>query len=258
MRPIDRYAAALCQTLRASLALGQRLTGPEWEAPTECPLWTVGDVYAHLIGGERWMAEGHPTPRDFQRWVDAAVAERRGQPAAKILAELGYVYEHRAATLADPPDPEAPATFPWGAPTTAEGLLETRVLDCWVHEQDIRRAVGRPGNLGSPGARVARDVFVAAFPRIVARRAGAPPGTTVRLTVLGEVGLDLMVTVDETHRGRVVPPTATALPAAHLTLGWQSYARLSCGRGSRTDHHVWPAGDRDLGERILARLAITP
>jgi len=257
MRPIDRYVSALLQTLRASLDIGERLTDREWKSPTECPLWTVRDIYAHLIGGERWMAEGHPTPGDFQDWVDAAVYERRGQPPARILAELTYVYDHRTATLADPPDPQAPANYPWGEPTTEEGLLATRVFDCWVHEQDIRRAVGRPGGLGSPGARVARDVFVRSLPRIVARRVGAPPRTTIRLTVVGEVGADLAVTVDDSRRGRFVP-VAEHLPTAHLTLEWESYARLSCGRGNRADHHVWLSGDRELGERILAELAITP
>lgn len=258
MRPIDRYVSALSQTLRASLDLAEQLTGREWMAPTECPLWTVKDVYAHLIGGERWMAEGHPTPHDFQTFVDSAVVERRGQPPSQILAELTYVYGHRTATLADPPDPAAPANYPWGEPTTEEGLLVTRVFDCWVHEQDIRRAVGRPGGLGSPGARVARDIFVNALPRIVARRARAPRGSTVRLTVVGEVGADLAVAVDGDRRARFVPAGNAELPTAHLTLGWEAYSRLSCGRGTRDDHHVWLAGDRDLGERVLAALPITP
>jgi uncharacterized protein (TIGR03083 family) len=205
------------------------------------------------------MAEGHPPPRgELQEFVDAAVLARRGEPPAALLAELTYVYGHRAAALAVPADPAEPATYPWGEPTTMAGLLEVRVLDCWVHEQDIRRAVGRPGGLGSPGARVAWDVFVDALPRIVARRVGAPPGTTVRLTVVGEVGADLAVTVDGERHGRFVPPAEAELPQAHLTLGWESYARLSCGRGSRADHHVWLAGDRELGEEVLAQLAVTP
>lgn len=259
MRPIERYAAALRHTLRASLALGTSLSDAEWKAPTECPLWTVGDIYGHLVGGERWMAEGHPAPTvPFQDWVDAAVAGQRGRPRHAVLAELTALYDKRDAQLSTPPDPRTATTYPWGRPTTVEDLLATRVLDCWVHEQDIRRAIGRPGNLDSPGARVTRDQFLRSLPRIVARHGGAPAGSTVRLTVLGDVGLDVAVAVDESHRGRLVPASEAEPPTAHVTLGWESYARLSAGRGERADHQTWVTGDRSLGERVLAHLAVTP
>jgi hypothetical protein len=132
------------------------------------------------------------------------------------------------------------------------------VLDCWVHEQDVRRAVFRPGDLGSPGARVARDVFLDSLPRIVAKRIGAQAGTTVRLTVVGEVGLDVAVAVDESGRAATLPLSEAEYPDAHATMSWEAYARLSAGRGDRADHHVWLAGDRTLGERLLAGLAVTP
>jgi uncharacterized protein (TIGR03083 family) len=257
---MDRYAAALSQTLRATLALGGQLTDTDWKRPTECPLWTVGDIYAHLAGGERWMADGFPPvpAHEFQRWIDSAVTARRGRPRAAVLAELVAVVDQREAQLAEPVEPDRPAQYPWGPPTTVEQLLRTRVLDCWVHEQDIRRAVDVPGDLGSPGARVTRDVFVQALPRIVAKRAGVPAGTVVRLTVIGEVGLDVAVAVDKSGRGTTVELAPNDLPDTHLTLSWETYARLSAGRGERADHQVWLTGDRLVGERVLAALAVTP
>lgn len=239
--------------------LGRRMTDAEWAAPTECPLWTVGDIYRHLVGGERWMAEGHPLPTaPFQEWVDGPVLERRGRPRDGVLAELSALYDKREAQLSELPDPDAPATYPWGEPTTVEELLATRVLDCWTHEQDIRRAIGRPGNLGSPGARVTRDQLLRLLPRIVARRGGAAPESTVRLTVLGDVGFDVAVAVDDARRGRLMPLSVAGQASTHVTIGWESYARLSAGRGDRADHRFWVTGDRPLGERILAELAVTP
>jgi hypothetical protein len=40
--------------------------------------------------------------------------------------------------------------------------LMVRVFDLWVHEQDIREAVGRPGNLASPGSAIVRELFLLA------------------------------------------------------------------------------------------------
>jgi uncharacterized protein (TIGR03083 family) len=259
MRPIERYAAALNQTLRAILALGPQLTNSDWDRLTECPLWTVGDIYGHVAGGEQWMASGYPPvpPGEFQRWVDSGVVSRRNLPRTAVLQELSEICDEREAQLAALPDAESPATFPWGPQTTIEQLLRTRVFDCWVHEQDIRRAVDRPGDLGSPGARVARDMFRSLLPRLVAKRAGAGPGTVLRLTVIGEVGLDVGVIVDDSGRGKLVAPSDDDLPDTHLTLTWEAYSRLSCGRGDRADHHVWLAGDRTLGERVLAGLPVT-
>ena len=44
---------------------------------------------------------------------------------------------------ADTTSPDEPRIGPFG-PTTLHGLMESRVLDLWVHEQDIREAIGRP------------------------------------------------------------------------------------------------------------------
>ena len=35
--------------------------------------------------------------------------------------------------------------------------MRIRVFDCWLHEQDIRDAVGRPGGEDGPAASVALD-----------------------------------------------------------------------------------------------------
>jgi uncharacterized protein (TIGR03083 family) len=253
----ERAAEAYRHTVAATIALGAELTDADWATPTECPLWSVGDVYAHLAGGERWMAGGHrsvPPPEGFQDWVDLAVLARRVQPRAAVLEELREVYAERLAQLASPADPETPALFPWGRPTTLAGLLEVRAFDCWVHEQDIRRAVGRPGNLGSPAAQLTAEVILRSFPRIVARQAGAPPGSSVRLVTTGEVPLDVTIGVDAQGRGTAVPSPATA-PTTELALTWEAYARLSGGRGHQ---EVRISGDQELGERVLAQLTVTP
>jgi len=258
MSSFYRSVAAWRHAIESVLSIGRQLSDPEWSSPTECPKWTVKDQYAHLIGAERWMAAGHPLPEEgIEAWAAAPVAARRDTPPAAILDELREVYERRLVDLDRTGlDPDQPIHLADGRAGTLDLLLRIRVLDAWVHEQDIRRAVGRPGNLDSPGAAIAGDLFVIALPRIVAKSAKAPPGSTFRLTTTGEVGVDVAVTVDRNNRGTLVAPGRPAL--AHLTMAWEAYTRLSAGRGSRADHDIRITGDRTLAERVLANLNTTP
>jgi len=259
MSAYERYVEAYRHTIEASIALGGELTDPDWAAPTECPLWTVGDIYAHLAGGERWMASGHNTsapPGGFSQWVDSAVLARRDNSRAAVLDELREVYRQRQAQLAEPTDPGTPAVYPWGGATTLEGLMSIRAFDCWVHEQDIRRAVGQPGNLGSPAARLTADTILRSTPRVVAKQAGAPPGASVRLVATGEVPVDVTIRVHEEGRASAVPPDGLA--TAELRMTWEAFSRLACGRGEAAAYPIEVSGDRDLAARVLANFAITP
>jgi uncharacterized protein (TIGR03083 family) len=258
MSSVYRTVAAWRHALESVLALGARLTDPQWLAPTECPDWTVKDVYAHLVGGEQWMAEGHPVPEeDFAQWAAAPVHARREVPAPAVLEELRKVYELRRMQLESGDlDPDRPAHMATGQSMPLGMLLRVRVLDVWVHEQDIRRAVGIPGNLDSPAAAIAGELFVAQLPRIVAKVAKAPPGSVVRLTTTEQVPIDVAVAVGNDGRGAMVSPDRPA--TVHLTMGWEAYTRLSCGRGTSDDYGVTVAGDRRLGDRVLANLTTTP
>ncbi|MFC7479432.1 maleylpyruvate isomerase N-terminal domain-containing protein [Luedemannella flava] len=94
--------------LDAVLDLGDQLTDEQWAGGTECPEWSVGDVYAHLIGTELWMIAGHPRPESYQTWSRRPVVARRDMPREEILDELRDVYAQRRAQLrAYPPDPAA-------------------------------------------------------------------------------------------------------------------------------------------------------
>jgi len=274
MRPIEGYVAAWRHALAAALDLGRDLDPDRWAAPTGCPGWSVGDLYAHLIGGELWMRAGGAAPdQPLPVFVQAPVDERRTRPAAAVLAELAAVVAEREVQLAaDPLDADRPAAAAWGAPVSYAEQLRMRAFDAWVHEQDIRWAIGAPPALTSPGAWVARDIFLDNLPRVVAKRGATPVGGSVRITVVGEPGWDVVVRVDPDGRARLHPAAsrgparAERAPAsrerapastAHLTLSWPEYVRRGCGRdGAAAD--VWTSGDAHLADRVLAALSITP
>lgn len=260
MSPHDRAAAACRHSLHALLKLGDQLTDEQWAAPTDCPGWSVGDIYGHVISLEQWMADGGAAPAGPpQELIDSGVASWRGIPRGEVLDALRALLPERERQLTDElRAADAPGWWVWSNATVPFVVqLTGRAFDLWVHEQDVRRAVGRPGGLGSAGAQVARDLVLQSLPRIVAKAAGAPPGSAMRFTTLGELPQDFTVYVDEHGRAAVGP--ADAHPAtAHALLTWEAYALLAAGRTTRDRQQIWITGDAALAERVLTRLNIAP
>lgn len=251
--------AAWQHTIAATIEVCAGLSDDDWATQTECPLWTVKDVCAHLVGGELWMSEGHPPqPEGLVGIADRPVAQRRAATGAAVLAELREVFALRQRQLAaSPPDPTVPTLTAYGWPVTVGILLTHRAFDAWVHEQDVRRALNRPGNLGAPAAPIARDILLMSLGRVVAKLAAAPSGSVVRLTVEGEIAFDVAVTVDDNRRGQLAPwRDGTASTTLHTD--WETYSRLAAGRVAPAAAAVEVGGDAEVASRILANFAVTP
>jgi uncharacterized protein (TIGR03083 family) len=259
--------AAFEQTVRSTITLAETFDAAHWELPTDCPGWTVRDQVSHIVGVER-MFLGDPAPdhtlpdelphvrNDFARLLEVAVDVRRGRPGDEMLAELRETLDRRLAALATI-DPAEPILAPDGRTGPYSRLMMFRAFDCWTHEQDIRRAVGRPGNLDSPAADRARQLLTAGLPFVVAKRAGAEPGRSVALEVTGPPSFRLCVVVGDDGRGRVAEP-APAHPSVALAMTWEGYTRLASGRCAAEDAGVSVDGDRELADRVLGSMAVTP
>lgn len=252
------YAATACaENMKSLFKLGERVTDEQWGRQTECPEWTVGDVFGHIAHVESWLADGsHEFDGPTQDWINAEVVARRSGSRETVLAELGAALPIRYEQLASP----AETTFlPFHKAMVPMDLaLTLRAFDLYTHEQDIRRAIGRPGNLGSRSGFAVVDLLIQALPRLVVKEAGAPPGSTVRFSALGEYSVDVAVQVDEDGRGAMaVPGAAPARRTTHLMFSWEGLARLTAGRG-RAEHEVLVTGDRALADRILANINLAP
>ncbi len=133
-----------------------------------------------------------------------------------------------------------------------------RTFDVWVHEQDIRMAVGQPGNMTGPGAREALKTLTSALPKIWAKSAGAPAGAVLEVTIT-EPGLsaDLFVTVGEDGKATF---TDAGEPIASLSMPWMTFVALACGRSPDMDlsSSVHLSGDHALASTVLGSLAVTP
>jgi uncharacterized protein (TIGR03083 family) len=270
---LQPYVDAWTQSIEAISELVQPLAEGEWNRRTDCPGWSVRDVVSHIIGIECELLGDprpiHSLPRDLyhvtdetSRHMEVQVDVRRHHTAPEMTGELEYTLIRRARQLRNEkrePDAEVRHVLPGQDPITLERLLQIRAFDVWVHEQDIRRALRTPGNLDSPAAHVARDVLVEGLPEVVAKRAGAPAGSAVVLDVTGPLEFMRTVRVDEEGRGTVNGSVSLG-PAVTVTLGWETYVRLACGRTrlEKVADDVKVEGDADLADRILRDFSVTP
>jgi uncharacterized protein (TIGR03083 family) len=185
---------------------------------------------------------------------------RRCHTAPEQVAELDYTIIRRARQLRNETrDPQDTARGLMGREMTVEMMLWMRAFDVWVHEQDLRRALGAPGNLDSPGGQLTRDFLLRAMPKVIAKDAGAPPGSAVVLDVHGP--LEFLRTVRVDRDGQATIDGSVSLgPAVTLTTDWETFLRLGCGRvrPAAVADRVKVEGDEKLADAILAAIAITP
>jgi uncharacterized protein (TIGR03083 family) len=188
------------------------------------------------------------------------VAERRGSKPAEVLAEFREVTAARREVLSAMTDEEWAGIIdsPIGPVPYREFML-VRVMDQWVHEQDIRRAVNRPGDLDGPVAETSLGRFTGSLGFVVGKRARAPEGTSVVVQLQGPIDRTLAVTVID---GRAKPSPAPDQPTATLTMTSDTYGCLAAGRWTAeevlSDGRVQVEGDKGLAGRILAGMAIIP
>lgn len=271
---LQPYVDAWTQSMEAISELVTPLSEGEWNRATECPGWSVRDVVSHLIGMECELLGDprpiHSLPRDIyhvrdeiSRHMEIQVDVRRHHTGPEMTSELEYTLIRRSRQLRNEkkgPQDEVPSLLPFGPKKiTLERQLMLRAFDVWVHEQDLRRALDKPGNLDSPGAHVARDVLLDGLPKVVAKDAGAPPESAVAFDVSGPVEFMRTVRVDKQGKG-AVDESPSLGPAVTLSLDWETYLRLACGR-ARHDavaDRVKTDGDTELADAILRHFAVTP
>ncbi|MGK5627766.1 maleylpyruvate isomerase family mycothiol-dependent enzyme [Streptomyces sp. URMC 123] len=264
---IDAWA----HSIDAISALVTPLAEGEWNRATECPGWSVRDVVSHVIGMECEMLGDprpiHSLPRDlfhvkdeFSRYMEVPVDVRRCHTAPEMTSELEYTVIRRSRQLRNEKrEPQTLVRGLLGREQTLEQVLRLRAFDVWVHEQDLRRALGRPGNLVSPGAHLTRDILLAGLPKVVAKDAGAPPNSAVVVDVHGPLEFLRTVRVDDRGRGSIDGSPSLG-PAVTLATDWETYVRLACGRvrPAAVADRVKVEGDQELAAAILAAFAVTP
>ena len=252
-------------------ALLAELSDDEWQRPTSLPGWSVRDVVAHIVGTEL-MLSGTPTPesesevtgRDHVRNEIGALNERwiehlRGESPATLLATFREVIAARKESLSAMGRKEWDAVgFTPAGPDSYGRFMRVRIFDCWMHEHDIRDALGRPPTdeqLAGADTRLSLDEMASSMAFVVGKKGRAPEGARVLIGLTGPVSREFRVAVD--GRAALVEDFGGTEPTVAITLDGLQFSRLCGGRPllAERPQAIEVAGDREAGERIVENLA---
>jgi uncharacterized protein (TIGR03083 family) len=249
------------------IALGRTLAPEELELETDLEGWDVFDNIAHTAHLEHVLATGEEETVAVEEaahiksitglYTEQGVVARRGRGVASVLDELEAAVAARSAMLdADPPSdgaampPRTPGSVPWNNET----LLGNRPLDVWMHEQDIRRAIGRPGGFDSPAAAHTIRRLAGGLPLVLGKRVSPPAGTSVRIDI-ADAATSIGAIVGDDGRAKFA---VLDEPDARIAMSAESFVILAGGRRKPDRVKVEIEGDETLAKAVLESFAITP
>ena len=150
----DVVSDGLLEELDRFEELVRSIGAEEWEQPSRCEGWSVGDVARHVVGSMADVVAGQldglGTPEVTQR----EVAERAGRSPAEVADECAAVRKAAADMVPLFDDAAWAAPAPGGYEGTLGDGVEALWYDTWLHADDIRAALGRRTEIGTglPGA----------------------------------------------------------------------------------------------------------
>lgn len=260
------YVDVWWQAVNDFTRLLEKLPSGQWHTPTDLPGWNVHDVAAHTAHLEAVMAGAEHDNVDIGepehvtgmmgQFTEQGVVARKDRDPDDLIREIRESATKRHTWLLEnlPADPTALADgFAAFVGWSWERLLRNRPFDVWMHEQDIRRAIGVAGNLDSAAAKHTADYLLESLAMVVGKRVAPPAGTTVLLAVEGSQPYAVSVGDD----GRAHPMSnLPSRPTVTLSMGREDFIVLAGGRRDATGVAV--EGDEKLAELIIDALAVTP
>jgi uncharacterized protein (TIGR03083 family) len=239
---------------------------------TPLPGWNVRAVVSHIIGTESTLLGSAPPEvavdvraldhvrNDVAAMNECWVQHFSATPGAQLHQRFLAVTNDRRELLSQLSDSEwnAVTMTPVGADSYAR-FMRIRTFDCWVHEHDIRDAIGRAagdGDLRGAAPRLSLDEMAASMGYVVSKLGKAPEGSRVVLQLTGALARDICVVVE--GRGRVVEDFGGQEPTSTIRCDGLLFTRLATGRlSSAPAGSVELDGDREVAGRIVEHLNYT-
>jgi uncharacterized protein (TIGR03083 family) len=252
----------------------KQLEPEDWDKPTLCKLWSVKDIASHILDGNLRRISLHrdnfqlkpDTPitdnrslteflnRINQEWV---LAMRRVSPEILInwLEESGKQLYQCLRML----NVYGESVYPvaWAGEQKSQNWMDIgrEYTERWLHQQQIREAVRKPG-IDTPELYVpALDVFMRALP-FSYRDITAEEGTHLLFQITGEAGGNWELLKEN---GKWELYSETGLKAKNIVtvrqeIAWKIFARQADKQQAM--HYIKIKGDEKLGEKFLDAVAV--
>jgi uncharacterized protein (TIGR03083 family) len=265
----DESVTLLREEFDAVEDLCRDLDAAAWDTPSCLPGWTVRDNLSHMIGTESMLLtlpaptlEGDPldhVKNPIGAANEAWVESMRPLSGPEIVARFRDVTSRRLAVLGAMTQEEydAPSWTPAGPDETYGRFMRIRHYDCFMHEHDIRAALGAPERPDPRHVSSSLDEVATGLGFIVGKRAGLPKGSRIRIGLSGAVDRQFLVEVGD--RAAVVEQLSGE-PTIELDLPSMLFLRLTGGRQLAQPHfdrEITLSGDRELAEALGNHLAFT-
>ncbi len=258
-RPLD---ACLIDLLKS-------LSPEEWQAQTVAKLWKVKDVAAHLLDGNvRTLSiqrDGFfgEQPGDIQSYQDLVAwlnqlnadwvkSSKRISPKVMIL--LHEATSHQTCTYYESVDLNTKAIFSvaWAGESESQNWfhIAREYTEKWLHQQQIRDAVNKPGILTQKYFSPFLETVIRALP-FTFKNVEAPVDTAIQLDIAHEV-VDTWYLVKR-ESGWELFKEKPALVITHVHLeghaAWKLFSKS--WRAEDVRAYVRITGDQRLGEQVL-------
>jgi uncharacterized protein (TIGR03083 family) len=256
------------------LALLRALPPEAWEKPTVAAGWSVRDMVAHLLDTDlrRLSSQRDRLPslkpsRPITSYVELVgfidelnaewvTAARRLSP--RVLADIYAMMGPQVAAFFETLDQDALSVGVGWAGEERSPMwfdLAREYTEKWMHQQQIRDAVGAPALTDRPWFHPVLDTFVRGLPHTF-RVVEAPDGTAVTLTITGPAG-DSWALVRSDGRWELFKKAADK-PAAQVTLdqdiAWRLFTKGLTPKAAIQKASL--AGEQPLAEKVLELVAI--
>ena len=269
--PID--VVHLLPTLdKKLLELLKSLTPEEWDSQTIAKLWKVKDVAAHLLDtsfralsilrdgyyGEEPDIKSYQDLVDFLNRLNAdwVKAMKRVSPGMLIVLHemIGPMYYEYYKSL----DPFAKSGFAvdWAGEAESKNWMHIarEYTEKWLHQQQIRDAIDKPGLMTRELYYPFMDIYMFALPHTY-RNVAAENGASIKLTITGDIGGSWYV---QRVKEKWELTKTNSAPASEIIIdpdtAWKLFSKSL--RPEHVKNKVTIYGDKKLGETALTMVSV--
>lgn len=251
----------------------ESLSPEDWHRQTVAKLWKVKDVVAHLLDGnirilsslrDHYSGE-NPAINSYQDLVDYlnglnadwVKAMKRVSPAMLILLHkvTGPLFceYYKSLNL----QAEARFSVAWTGEQVSKNWkhIAREYTEKWLHQQQIREAVNKPGLMTKEFFYPFMDTFMLGLPYTF-RNVAADEGTAIQVTITTDIGGTwfLVKGADRWTLEKVAPAKVNSEVQILPDIAWKLFSKSIRPEAVSKDIRI--TGNQDLGKVVLSMVSV--